>query len=80
MSISEAQSIKPMCMTTPPGFTAASAALRVALPPTASITKSMLLSAGPEPAIGSYTATSATLAAEARRSALVSATVTCRTP
>ena len=36
----------PTCMTTPPGFTAASAALRVALAPTASMTRSTLLSAG----------------------------------
>jgi len=38
MSISEAQSCKPMCMITPPGLIASNAALRVTLAPTASIT------------------------------------------
>ena len=73
MSISLAQSCRPICITTPPGRTAASAVLRVAALPTASMTSSKLLSSGLR-SRGSKVAQRACCSSEARRSGLVSAT------
>ncbi|MCY1520089.1 hypothetical protein D9M68_548600 [compost metagenome] len=75
MSISLAQSCRPMCSMTPPGCTAASAAGRVSLPPTASTTSSYAPGAGAV-SRGSNAVQPACRPAEARRNGLVSAKLT----